>query len=91
MRQARFVSISEPTSVVPVQIIPTNVSNIKPATPGTIVSLPIPSITVVPIGTQPPSTIPLNNLTPEQYAVVPAVITPITIGNTGDLNNIACF
>ena len=85
------VSISEPTSVVPVQIIPTNVSNIKPATPGTIVSLPIPSITVVPIGTQPPSTIPLNNLTPEQYAVVPAVITPITIGNTGDLNNIACF
>jgi hypothetical protein len=85
------VSISDPTSVIPVQIIPTNVSNIKPATPGTIVSLPIPSITVVPIGTQPPSTIPLNNLTPEQYAVVPAVITPITIGNTGDLNNIACF
>jgi len=85
------VSISDPTSVIPVQIIPTNVSNIKPATPGTIVSLPIPSITVVPIGTQPPSTIPLNNLTPEQYAVVPATITPITIGNTGDLNNIACF
>ncbi len=85
------VSISDPTSVIPVQIIPTNVSNIKPATPGTIVSLPIPSITVVPIGTQPPSTIPLNNLTPEQYAVVPATITPITLGNTGDLNNIACF
>ena len=85
------VSISDPTSVIPVQIIPTNVSNIKPATPGTIVSLPIPSITVVPIGTQPPSTIPLNNLTPEQYAVVPATITPIDVGNTGDLNNIACF
>ena len=85
------VSISDPTSVVPIQIIPTNVSNIRAATPGTIVSLPIPSITVVPIGTPPPSTIPLNNLTPEQYAIVPAVITPITLGNIGDLNNIACF
>lgn len=85
------VSISDPTSVVPIQIIPTNVSNITAATPGTIVSLPIPSITVVPIGTPPPSTIPLNNLTPEQYAIVPAVITPITLGNIGDLNNIACF
>jgi hypothetical protein len=30
-------------------------------------------------------------LTPEQYAVVPATITPIDVGNTGDLNNIACF
>lgn len=77
--------------VLPVQIIPSNVSNIKPATSGTVISLPIPSITIVPVGTQPPSTIPLNNLTPEQYAVVPAVITPIDIGNTGGLNNISCF
>ena len=77
--------------ILPVQIIPSNVSNIKPATSGTVISLPIPSITVVPVGTQPPSTIPLNNLTPEQYAVVPAVITPIDIGNVGGLNNISCF
>ncbi|AIX14901.1 baseplate wedge protein [Synechococcus phage ACG-2014d] len=77
--------------ILPVQIIPSNVSNIKPATSGTVISLPIPSITVVPVGTQPPSTIPLNNLTPEQYAVVPAVITPIDIANVGGLNNISCF
>ncbi len=76
---------------LPVQVIPQNPSEVRPDTPGTIISLPTPDITVVPIGTLPPATIPLNNLNPEQYAVVPAVVTPVTIDNAGDLNNMACF
>lgn len=85
------VSITEPIDQLPVQIIPTNISTVTPATPGTVISLPIPNITVVPIGTLPPPTIPLNNLTPDQFQQLPATITPIDITNTGNLNNIACF
>jgi len=85
------VSITEPVNQLPVQIIPTNISTVTPATPGTVISLPIPNITVVPVGTLPPPTIPLNNLTPDQFQQLPATITPIEITNTGNLNNIACF
>lgn len=85
------VSITEPVNQLPVQIIPTNISTVTPATPGTVISLPIPNITVVPVGTLPPPTIPLNNLTPDQFQQLPATITPIDITNTGNLNNIACF
>tara|TARA_B100001996_G_scaffold152694_2_gene116203 strand:- start:1397 stop:3370 length:1974 start_codon:yes stop_codon:yes gene_type:complete len=87
------VAIDEPPGggKLPVQVIPQNPSEVRPDTPGTIISLPTPDITVVPIGTLPPATIPLNNLNPEQYAVVPAVVTPVTIDNAGDLNNMACF
>ncbi len=87
------VAIDNPPGggLLPVQVIPQNPSEVRPDTPGTIISLPTPDITVVPIGTLPPATIPLNNLNPEQYAVVPAVVTPVTIDNAGDLNNMACF
>lgn len=85
------VEVVDPVDQIPVQIIPTNISSVTPATPGTVISLPIPNITVVPVGTLPPPTIPLNNLTPDQFQQLPAVITPIEITNVGDLNNIACF
>jgi len=85
------VEVTDPVDQIPVQIIPTNISSVTPATPGTVISLPIPNITVVPVGTLPPPTIPLNNLTPDQFQQLPAVITPIDITNVGDLNNIACF
>ena len=49
------ISVTEPVNLLPVQIIPTNISTVTPATPGTVISLPIPSITVVPVGTLPPS------------------------------------
>ena len=85
------VEVTDPVDQIPVQIIPTNISSVTPATPGTVITLPIPNITVVPVGTLPPPTIPLNNLTPDQFQQLPAVITPIDITNVGDLNNIACF
>lgn len=87
------VAINQPPGGgnLPVVTIPANPSEIRPDTPGTILTIPTPEITVVPIGTLPPATIPLNNLNPEQYAEIPTTVTPIEIDNTGDLNNIACF
>ena len=87
------VAITQPPGGgnLPVVTIPANPSEIRPDTPGTILTIPTPEITVVPIGTLPPATIPLNNLNPEQYAEIPTTVTPIEIDNTGDLNNIACF
>ena len=60
-------------------------------TPGTIINIVTPSITVAPIGTVPPPSIPLNSLTPTDFAVTPITIDIPTISNAGSINDSSCF
>ena len=76
---------------IPVMFIPANNSTIPATTPGTIINISVPSITVAPIGTVPPPTIPLNSLTPTDFAVIPATIEIPTISNAGSINDSSCF
>ena len=76
---------------IPVLFIPANNSTIPATTPGTILNISVPSITVAPIGTVPPPTIPLNSLTPTDFAVTPATIEIPTISNAGSINDSSCF
>lgn len=81
-----------PTDIsIPVLFIPANNSSIPATTPGTIINVVSPEITVSPIGTIPPPTIPLNSLTPTVFNQTPTLveITPIT--NGGSLNTSSCF
>ena len=81
-----------PTGIqIPVMFIPANNSTIPATTPGTVINIAVPSITVAPIGTTPPPTIPLNSLTPTDYAVTPATIEIPPISNAGSLNDSSCF
>ena len=52
---------------IPVVMIPANSSTIPASTPGTIINIISPEVTVSPIGTTPPPTIPLNSLTPTVF------------------------
>ena len=88
--------VSDPTLLstglqIPVTFIPANNSTIPGTTPGTIINISVPSITVAPIGTTPPPTIPLNSLTPTDFAVTPATIEIPTIPNAGSINDSSCF
>ena len=76
---------------IPVLFIPANNSTIPATTPGTVINISVPSITVAPIGTTPPPTIPLNSLTPTDFAVTPATIEIPTISNAGSINDSSCF
>jgi|TARA_R100000030_G_scaffold36993_1_gene27709 hypothetical protein len=76
---------------IPVLFIPANVSTIPAATPGTIINVINPEVTVVPVGTTPPPTIPLNSLTPQTFVTVPSTITVADISNNGDLTTSSCF
>ena len=76
---------------IPVVFIPANSSTIPATTPGTVINISVPSITVAPIGTVPPPTIPLNSLTPTDFAVTPATIEIPTISNAGSINDSSCF
>lgn len=77
---------------IPVQVIPANFTTIYPSNAGTVISLPLPDITVAPIGTTPPSVIPINNLTPEVFVSVPATVTPIIPDTSGSFFDLAsCF
>lgn len=68
---------------IPVVVIPANADYIKPNTPGTIISIAEPPITIAPPGTVPPPTIPINSLSPTAYAVVPPVVpTPVVVTPT---------
>ena len=81
-----------PTDIsIPVLFIPANNTSIPATTPGTIINVISPEITVSPIGTTPPPTIPLNSLTPSVFNQTPTLveITPIT--NGGSLNTSSCF
>ena len=76
---------------IPVLFIPANVATIPAATPGTIINIISPEVTVVPVGTTPPPTIPLNSLTPSVFNTVPTTITVADITNSGDLTTSSCF
>ena len=81
-----------PTGIqIPVLFIPANVASIPAATPGTIINIINPEVTVVPVGTTPPPTIPLNSLTPSVFNTVPTTITVADITNAGDLTTSSCF
>ena len=60
---------------IPVLFIPANVATIPAATPGTIINIINPEVTVVPVGTTPPPTIPLNSLTPSVFNTVPTTVS----------------
>jgi len=76
---------------LPVQVIPSNSAVLPATTPGTIINIISPEISVTPIGTQFPSAIPLNSLTPGAFNVSPVVLDIPTIDNSGSLNTSSCF
>jgi len=76
---------------IPVQFIPANNSTIPATTPGTIINIVNPSVTVAPVGTTVPPTVPLNSLTPTDFNVTPAVLDIPTISNPGLINDSSCF
>lgn len=75
---------------IPINFIPSNNATIPATTPGTIINIVTPEITVAPIGTTPPPTIPLNSLTPGEFDQPPTTVTIPPIDNSGSLTN-SCF
>lgn len=75
---------------IPIVFIPANSTTIPASTPGTIINIVNPEVTVAPIGTLPPPTIPLNSLTPSVFNATPTTITIAEIDNSGSLNS-SCF
>ena len=67
---------------IPVQFIPANSNSIPASTPGTIINIVLPEITVAPVGTAPPPTIPLNSLTPRVFDQTPSTIEVSTTSTT---------
>ncbi len=76
---------------IPVLFIPANVSTVPASTPGTIINIISPEVTVVPLGSTPPPTIPLNSLTPAVFNTTPTTLTVGDIGNAGNLTDTSCF
>ena len=76
---------------IPVVMIPANSNTIPASTPGTIINIISPEVTVSPIGTTPPPTIPLNSLTPTTFDSTPSVVEVAPIDNSGGLNTSVCF
>ena len=76
---------------IPTVFIPANNSTIPATTPGTIINVIAPNITVAPVGTIVPPTIPLNSLTPTDFNVTPVVLDIPTISNAGSINDSSCF
>ena len=76
---------------IPVVMIPANSGTIPASTPGTIINIISPEVTVSPIGTTPPPTIPLNSLTPTTFDSTPSVVEVAPIDNSGGLNTSVCF
>ena len=71
--------------------IPANNSTIPATTPGTVINIITPTITVAPIGTTTPPTIPLNSLTPTVFNQTPTTIEVPPIDNQGSVSDSACF
>ena len=84
-------SLLPTTLQVPVLFIPSNNGTIPSTTPGTIINVVNPEVTVSPIGTVPPGTIPLNSLTPTVFNQTPVLIEVPTITNSGTINTSNCF
>ena len=76
---------------IPIIFIPANNATIPSTTPGTIINIVTPDITVSPIGVTPPPTIPLNSLTPTVFNQPPTMVEIPTINNAGSLNTSSCF
>ena len=76
---------------IPVVFIPANNSTIPATTPGTIINIVTPSITVQPIGSIVPPTIPLNSLTPTDFNQTPVVLDIPDLTNLGSLSDSTCF
>ena len=76
---------------IPVVFIPSNNSTIPATTPGTIINIVTPSITVQPIGSIVPPTIPLNSLTPTDFNQTPVVLDIPDLTNLGSLSDSTCF
>ena len=85
------LTILPTTLQIPVLFIPSNNGTIPATTPGTVINIVNPEITVSPIGTVPPSTIPLNSLTPGTFNQTPTLVEVPTIDNSGTLNTSTCF
>jgi hypothetical protein len=64
---------------IPIIAIPSNSSSLLPSTPGTLLSIAVPEITIAITGTQPPPTMPLNNIDPGKFIIPPTV----TVDGTG--------
>tara|TARA_E500000331_G_scaffold347977_1_gene388894 strand:- start:3189 stop:5213 length:2025 start_codon:yes stop_codon:yes gene_type:complete len=79
------------TTNLPVLFIPANNTTIPASTPGTVISVVNPEVTVAPIGTIPPTTIPLNSLTPTTFNTTPTLVEVNLITNTGDPDSSTCF
>ena len=76
-----------PTNLqIPVQFIPANSSAIPAATPGTIINIISPEVTIAPVGSIPPASIPLNSLTPTIFDQTPTTVSVADVANGGTLN-----
>lgn len=88
-----YVITSDPLSI-PVVVIPANSNTILPTTPGTIMAFPDSTITIAPLGTTPPPSVPLNNINPGQFTTPPAVainIQPVAGFQVGAPDINGCF
>ena len=89
-------NVSDPTQIpvdiqIPVVFVPANTTTIPASTPGTVINIITPTITVVPVGTTSPPTIPLNSLTPTEFNQTPTTIDIPDIDNNGSISNTSCF
>lgn len=76
-----------PTNLqIPVQFIPANSASIPATTPGTIINIISPEVTVSPVGSTPPAQIPLNSLTPTIFDQTPTTVLVADVANGGTLN-----
>lgn len=71
---------------IPVQFIPANSASIPATTPGTIINIISPEVTVSPVGSTPPAQIPLNSLTPTIFDQTPTTVSVADVANGGTLN-----
>ena len=77
--------------IIPVLFIPANNATIPATTPGTIINIVNPEITVSPLGTMAPPSIPLNSLTPTVFNQTPSLVEVAPISNNGTLTGNSCF
>jgi hypothetical protein len=81
-----------PTALsIPVLFIPANNSTIPATTPGTIINVISPEVTVSPLGTTAPPSIPLNSLTPTVFNQTPTLVEVEPLSNAGAVNTSSCF
>ena len=89
-------SVTDPTGLptdlqIPVNLIPANNSTIPASTPGTIINIIAPEVTVAALGSTSPATIPLNSLTPTTFNQTPSTVEVAPIQNAGAVNTSSCF